>query len=85
MKILVQRFMDDGYGKTHIIEEGSFDESILTEIDGMDDIDIHELLMEKTTETDVDIYSIGNPNGYVNVVDEYRIFKDGELYQTIVG
>jgi len=35
MKILVQRFMDDGYGKTHIIEEGSFDESILTEIDGM--------------------------------------------------
>ena len=47
MKILVQRFMDDGYGKTHIIEEGSFDESILTEIDGMDDIDIHELLMEK--------------------------------------
>jgi len=85
MKILVQRFMDDGYGKTHIIEEGSFDESILTEIDGMDDIDIHELLMEKTTETDVDIYSIGNPNGYGNVVDEYRIFKDGELYQTIVG
>ena len=85
MKILVQRFIDDGYGKTHIIEEGSFDESILTEIDGMDDIDIHELLMEKTTETDVDIYSIGNPNGYGNVVDEYRIFKDGELYQTIVG
>jgi len=85
MKILVQRFMDDGYGKTHIIEEGTFDESILTEIDGMDDIDIHELLMEKTTETDVDIYSIGNPNGYGNVVDEYRIFKDGELYQTIVG
>lgn len=85
MKILVQRFMDDGYGKTHIIEEGSFDESILTEIDGMDDIDIHELLMEKTTETDVDIYSIGNPNGYGNVEDEYRIFKDGELYQTIVG
>ena len=85
MKILVQRFMDDGYGKTHIIEEGSFDESILTEIDGMDDIDIHKLLMEKTTETDVDIYSIGNPNGYGNVVDEYRIFKDGELYQTIVG
>jgi len=85
MKILVQRFMDDGYGKTHIIEEGSFDESILTEIDGMDDIDIHELLMEKTTETDVDIYSIGNPNGYGNVVDEYRIFKDGELYQTIAG
>ena len=57
----------------------------MEEIDGMDDIDIHELLMEKTTETDVDIYSIGNPNGYVNVVDEYRIFKDGELYQTIVG
>ena len=85
MKILVQRFMDDGYGKTHIIEEGTFDESILTEIDGMDDIDIHELLMEKTTETDVDIYSIGNPNGYGNVVDEYRIVKDGELYQTIVG
>ena len=85
MKILVQSFMDDGYGKTHIIEEGSFDESILTEIDGMDDIDIHELLIEKTTETDVDIYSIGNPNGYGNVVDEYRIFKDGELYQTIVG
>jgi len=85
MKIIVQRFMDDGYGNTHIIEEGTFDESLLNEIDGMDDIDIHELLMGKTSETDVDIYSIGNPNGYGNVVDEYRIFKDGELYLTIIG
>lgn len=85
MKIIVQRFMDDGYGNTHIIEEGTFDESLLNEIDGMDDIDINELLMDKTSETDVDIYSIGNPNGYGNVVDEYRIFKDGELYLTIIG
>lgn len=85
MKIIVQRFMDDGYGNTYIIEEGTFDESLIDEIDGMDDIDIHELLMNKTSETDVDIYSIGNPNGFGNVVDEYRIFKDGELYLTIVG
>jgi hypothetical protein len=28
--------------------------------------------------------NFGNPNGY-GKVDEYRIFKDGELYQTIVG
>ena len=77
--------MDDGYWNTHIIEEGTFDESLLNEIDGMDDMDIHELLMNKTSETDVDIYSIGNPNGYGNVVDEYRIFKDGELYLTIIG
>ena len=85
MEIIVKRFMDDGYGNTHIIEEGTFDESLLIEIDSMDDIDIYELLMEKTSETDVDIYSIGNPNGYGNVVDEYRIFKDGELCLTIVG
>ena len=28
MKILVQRFMDDGYGKTHIIEDGQAPESM---------------------------------------------------------
>ena len=26
MKILIERYMDDGYGNTHFVEEGTFDD-----------------------------------------------------------
>ena len=25
MKILIERYIDDGYGNTHLVEEGTFD------------------------------------------------------------
>jgi len=84
MELLVQRYMDDGYGNTHLIEEGTFDKTLYEDIQKAEsDSEIYDALMEIVPETDVDLYSIGNPNGYGNVVDEYRIYVDGELYKTV--
>jgi hypothetical protein len=84
MKLLVQRYMDDGYGNTHLIEEGKFDETLYEDIlKAESDSEIYDTLLEITPETDLDLYSIANPNGYGNVVDEYRIYVDGELYKTV--
>lgn len=84
MKVLVQRYMDDGYGNTHIIEEGSFGEELYNKIQNFEsDSEVFEFLLEMVPETDLDLYSIGNPNGYGNVVDEYRIYVDGEHFKTI--
>ena len=84
MKLKVQRLMDDGYGTTHIISEGYFDETLYNDIQSVeDDSEIYDTLMEIVPDTDIDLYSIGNPNGYGNVVDEFRIYVDGELFKTI--
>ena len=84
MRVLVQRYMDDGYGNTHLIEEGTFDETLYNDmLSAADDTEIYDALMEITPETDLDLYSIANPNGYGNVVDEYRIYVDGELFKTV--
>ena len=84
MKVLVQRYMDDGYGNAHLIEEGTFDETLYNDmLSAADDTEIYDALMEITPETDLDLYSIANPNGYGNVVDEYRIYVNGELYKTV--
>ena len=84
MKVLVQRYMDDGYGNTYLIEEGTFDKTLYENIQKAEsDSEIYDTLLEIVPETDVDLYSIGNPNGYGNVVDEYRIYVDGKLYKTV--
>ena len=84
MEVLVQRYMDDGYGNTHLIEEGTFDKTLYEDIQKAEsDSEIYENLMGFLPETDIDLSTIGNPNGYGNVVDEYRIYVDGELYKTI--
>lgn len=84
MQILVQRYMDDGYGNVHLIEEGTFDETLYENIQKAEsDSEIYDALLEITPETDLDLYSIANPNGYGNVVDEYRIYVNGELYKTV--
>jgi len=84
MEVLVQRYMDDGYGNTHMIEEGKFGEELYNNIlTAKSDSEIYDALMEITPETDLDLYSIANPNGYGNVVDEYRIYVNGELYKTV--
>ena len=84
MKILVQRYMDDGYGNVHLIEEGTFDETLYEDIQKAEsNSEIYDALLEITPETDVDLYSIANPNGYGNVVDEYRIYVNGELFKTV--
>jgi hypothetical protein len=84
MKVLIQRFIDDGYGKVHLIEEGVFDRDFFEEIKKAGtDSDVYELLLEKVPETDIDMYSIGNPKGYGNAIDEYRIYVDGQHYKTV--
>lgn len=84
MKVLVQRYMDDGYGNTHLIEEGTFDKTLYENIQKAEsDSEIYDALLEIVPETNIDLYSIGNPNVYGNVVDEYRIYVDGELYKTV--
>jgi hypothetical protein len=84
MKVLVQRYMDDGYGNTHLIEEGTFDETLYEDIQKAEsDSEIYDALMEITPETDIDLSTIGNPRGYGNVVDEYRIYVNGNLYKTV--
>lgn len=76
--------MDDGYGNTHLIEEGTFDRTLYENIQKAEsDSEIYDALLEIVPETNIDLYSIGNPNGYGNVVDEYRIYVDGELYKTV--
>ena len=84
MEVKVLRMMDDGYGSTHIIGEGTFDETLLNDIESAEsDSEIYDALIEIVPETDVDLYSIGNPNGYGNEVDEFRIYVDGQLYKTV--
>lgn len=84
MKVKVQRLMDDGYGSTHIIGEGYFDETLINDIEkAEDDSEIYEALMDIVPDTDIDLYSIGNPNGYGNMVDGFRIYINGELFKTI--
>ena len=84
MEVMVLRMMDDGYGSTHIIGEGTFDETLLKDIESAEsDSEIYDALIEIVPETDVDLYSIGNPNGYGNEVDEFRIYVDGQLYKTV--
>jgi len=76
--------MDDGYGNVHLIEEGTFDETLFEDIQKAEsDSEIYDALLEIVPETDIDIYSIGNPRGYGNVVDEYRIYLNGELFKTV--
>ena len=93
MKILIERYMDDGYGNTHFVEEGTFDDkrfrlghnSIqeLYEIIQKEKEIIREELMGYLPTTHIEMDDIGNPNGYGNEVDEYRIYVDGEHYKTI--
>lgn len=84
MKVKIQRLMDDGYGITHVIGEGYFDETIYNDIlSAKDNSEIYEALMDIVSDTDIDLYEIGNPNGYGNIVDEFRIYVNGELFKTI--
>ena len=76
--------MDDGYGNTQLVEEGKFGEELYNEIQNAEsDSEIYENLMGFVPETDIDLSTIGNPRGYGNMVDEYRIYLNGELYKTI--
>lgn len=73
--------MDDGYGNTFIVEEGEYP---ITLLDSMDDTELYEYLIENTPTTDIDMYTIGNPSGYGNMMDEYRIFtSENELVRVI--
>lgn len=84
MEVLVQRYMDDGYGNTHIIGESKFDETLYDDIQRAEsDNEIYDALLEIVDDTDVDLYQIGNPDGYGNVVDEFRIYVDGNLFKTV--
>lgn len=84
MEVLVQRYMDDGYGNTHIIGESKFDETLYDDIQRAEsDNEIYDALLEIVDDTDVDLYQIGNPDGYGNVVDEFRIFVDGKHFKTV--
>ena len=84
MDILVQRYMDDGYGNTHVVAEGKFDETLYDDIQKAEsDYEIYDALLEIVEETDVDLYEFGNPNGYGNLVDEFRIYINGEHYKTV--
>jgi len=84
MKVKVQRIMDDGCGNTHIIGESYFDETLYNDIISAEsDSVIYDALTEIVEETDIDLYEIGNPNGYGNSVDEFRIYVDGELFKTV--
>lgn len=76
--------MDDGYGSTHVIGEGYFDETLINDIEKAEDnSEIYEELMDIVPDTDIDLYEIGNPSGYGNIVDEFRIYVDGVLFKTI--
>lgn len=67
-----------------MIEEGVFEQDFFEEIEKLEtDSDVYELLLENVPETEIDLYSIGNPNGYGNLTDEYRIYVDGEHYKTV--
>ena len=76
--------MDDGYGTTHVIGESVFDETLYEDIQKAEsDNEIYDALLEIVEDTDVDLYENGNPNGYGNLVDEFRIYVDGQLYKTV--
>lgn len=85
MEVLVQRYMDDGYGNTHLIEQGNFGEELYNDIQNAEsDSEIYDALMEITHPIEgIDLSTIGNPNGYGNVVDEFRIYVDGNLFKTV--
>jgi hypothetical protein len=84
MDILVQRLMDDGYGTTHVIGESRFDETLYDDIQQAEsDNEIYDALLEIVEDTDIDLYEMGNPNGYGNVVDEFRIYIDGKHFKTV--
>ena len=66
------------------IEEGTFDKTLYEDIQKAEsDSEIYENLLGFVPETDIDLSTIGNPRGYGNVVDEFRIYVDGELYKTV--
>ena len=47
MDILVQRYMDDGYGNTHVVAEGKFDETLYDDIQKAEsDYEIYDALLE---------------------------------------
>ena len=86
--------MDDGYGNTHLVEEGTFDdkrfrlghnsiEELYNLLQNEEDEIIREELMGYLPIEHIEMSSIGNPNGFGNVVDEYRIYIDGEHYKTL--
>lgn len=80
MVLLVQRYMDDGYGNIHLIEEGEFEQDILDQINELEsDTEIFDFLLEIVPAAQIDLNSIGNPSGFGDKVDEYRIFVDGKL------
>jgi hypothetical protein len=84
MIVKVQRLMDDGYGTTHVIGESVFDETLYEDIQKADsDNEIYDALLEIVEDTDIDLYELGNPKGYGNLVDEFRIYVDGQLYKTV--
>jgi hypothetical protein len=76
--------MDDGYGNIHLIEEGEFEQDILDQIHELEsDTEIFDFLLEIVPSTEIDLNSIGNPSGFGNEVDEYRIFVDRKLYRKV--
>ena len=76
--------MDDGYGTTHVIGESRFDETLYDDIQQAEsDNEIYDALLEIVEDTDIDLYEMGNPNGYGNVVDEFRIYIDGKHFKTV--
>jgi hypothetical protein len=84
MFLVVQRYMDDGYGNIHLIEEGEFEQDILDQLNELEtDAEVFDFLLEIVPATEMDLNSIGNPSGYGNEVDEYRIYVDGKLYRTV--
>ena len=94
MKINIKRYMDDGYGNTHLVEEGTFDdkrfrfghnsiEELYNLLQNEEDEIIREELMGYLPITHIEMDDIGNPNGYGNDVDEYRIYFDGNHHKTI--
>ena len=94
MIINIKRYIDDGYGNTHLVEEGTFDdkrfrlghnsiEELYNLLQNEEDEIIREELMGYLPIEHIEMSSIGNPNGFGNVVDEYRIYIDGEHYKTL--
>ena len=82
MSILIQRLLDDGYGNIYVIEEATLTDDFQKTLSEMYDQELVDFCINNTIEKeDVNMGKIGNPRGYGNDTDEYRIYFNGELFK----
>ena len=90
MKYVIRRYMDDGYGNTHLIEEYYTDDNNIIDTsiklwEGEDPSlsEIEESCFHQCDNKQITDSINFNPNGYGNDIDEYRIFENENLIYTI--